>query len=238
MQTRWRWVVPLATFTIGLLIATTAALAHGTDLRAERRTDLADLIVAEDGRVDEASARVDDLRQQVETLSASQTSAELRQLESAAERLAPAAGLGAVEGSGLSVRLEDAPVPAGGIPESYAPDDYVVHSQDLQSVINALWAGGAEAMQVMDQRLVSTSAVRCVGNTLILQGRVYSPPYTVTGVGPPERMRRALENSPGVALYRQYAALIGLGYAVDEHSSATVVGYEGALQLQHAQAGP
>ena len=42
-------------------------------------------------------------------------------------------------------------------------------------MVNALWQGGAKGIQVMDQRLISTSAVRCVGNTLILQGRVYSP---------------------------------------------------------------
>ena len=36
---------------------------------------------------------------------------------------------------------------------------------------------------LMDQRVISTSAVRCVGNTLILQGRVYSPPYVITAIG-------------------------------------------------------
>ena len=64
-------------------------------------------------------------------------------------------------------------------------DDVVVHQQDVQGVVNALWRGGAEAMMVMDQRIISTSAVRCVGNTLILQGRVYSPPFTVTATGDP-----------------------------------------------------
>ena len=53
-------------------------------------------------------------------------------------------------------------------------------------MVNALWQGGARGIQVMDQRLISTSAVRCVGNTLILQGRVYSPPYRITAVGDPD----------------------------------------------------
>ena len=56
-----------------------------------------------------------------------------------------------------------------------APDDLVVHQQDVQSVVNALWAGGAEAMMIMDQRVVNTSAVRCIGNTLLLQGRRTRP---------------------------------------------------------------
>ncbi|MFG1998137.1 DUF881 domain-containing protein [Spirillospora sp. NPDC048911] len=61
--------------------------------------------------------------------------------------------------------------------------------------------GGAAGMQIMDQRVTSTSAVRCVGNTLILQGVVCSPPSTITAVGirdgcgprstAPRRQRRA-----------------------------------------------
>ena len=72
---------------------------------------------------------------------------------------------------------QDAKIPADQLPEGVGVDDIVVHQQDVQAVVNALWSGGAEAMMVMDQRLISTSAVRCVGNTLILQGRVYSPPF-------------------------------------------------------------
>ena len=75
-------------------------------------------------------------------------------------------------------------------PGGLGPDDLVVHQQDVQAVVNALWRGGADGVQVMDQRLIATSAVRCVGNTLILQGRVYSPPFTVTAVGDPRPAQR------------------------------------------------
>ena len=85
--------------------------------------------------------------------------------------------------------------------------------------------------------LITTSAVRCVGNTLILQGRVYAPPYTVTAVGPVDAMQRALEAAPTVATYREWADLVGLGYDVTPRRSVTLPGYEGVLTLEHA-AGP
>ena len=47
-------------------------------------------------------------------------------------------------------------------------------------VVNAVWAAGADGVAIMNQRLVATSAVRCVGNVLLLQGRTYSPPFVVT----------------------------------------------------------
>src|SRR4029077_21214912 len=74
-----------------------------------------------------------------------------------------AAGFTAVHGPGLAVALHDAPrQPDGGLPAGARPDDVVVHQQDVQSVVNALWAGGAEAMTIMGIRVISTSAVRCV----------------------------------------------------------------------------
>ena len=98
----------------------------------------------------------------------------------------------------MTVTLADAPRSADRVlPEGTSPDDVVVHQQDVQAVVNALWAGGAEAMQIMDQRIVSTSAVRCVGNTLILQGRVYSPPYEITAIGDPERLAQSRSTRSG-----------------------------------------
>ncbi|MEO8328461.1 MAG: DUF881 domain-containing protein [Candidatus Nanopelagicales bacterium] len=233
---RWRWLVPVVLAVIGLLLVTTARLAHGTDLRAERRTELADLIEAEQRQADEVAAQVEQLQGQVEAATAALGNPADHELQRLTELLGAAAGMDEVVGPTLTVTLDDAPIPPDGIPEGYAVDDYVVHQQDLQGVVNALWAGGAEALQVMDQRLISTSAVRCVGNTLILKGRVYAPPYTVTAVGPVERMQRALDASPSVDIYRQYVDLIGLGYEVDSQDSGTVVPYEGALELRYARA--
>ena len=68
----------------------------------------------------------------------------------------------------------------------------IVHQQDVQAVVNALWAGGADGLAVMGQRLITTGAVRCVGNTLLLYGRTYSPPFRVTAVGDPTRLRASL----------------------------------------------
>lgn len=223
----WRVLVPVVLLLIGLLLATSARLAAGTDLRAERRTDLVDLIRAEQARVEAGTASISALQ---------------GQLDAAANAEVPAATdpqlealISEAQGPGLTVTLEDAPIPADGVPDGYAADDYIVHEQDVQGVINALWAGGAEAIGVMDQRLIATSAVRCVGSTLLLHGQVYAPPYTVTAVGPTDRLQRALDVSPRVTVYRQYADLLGLGFDVSASDSVTVPAYEGPLSAQLAQ---
>ena len=94
------------------------------------------------------------------------------------------------------VSLDDAHRSAASLPEALGPDDIVVHQQDVQGVVNALWAGGAEAMMIQDQRVIATSAVRCVGNTLFLQGRVYSPPYVIKAIGDTTSIKAALDRRP------------------------------------------
>ena len=89
-----------------------------------------------------------------------------------------------MRGPGLVVTLNDAQRDAEGrFPRDASPDDLVVHQQDIQAVLNALWSAGAEGIQMQDQRIIGTSAPRCVGNTLLLNGRTYSPPYVITAIG-------------------------------------------------------
>ena len=67
------------------------------------------------------------------------------------------------------------------------PNVLVVHQQDIQAFVNALWAGGAEAISLQGQRLISTTGIKCVGNTVVLDGVPYSPPYVIEAIGDPAR---------------------------------------------------
>ncbi len=144
-----------------------------------------------------------------------------------------------VTGPGLTVALDDAPRLADGAsyPGDPSPDDLVVHQQDVQAVVNALWAGGAEAMQIMDDRVISTTAVRCVGNTLLLHGAVYSPPFTITAIGDEQRLRAALDSAPGVEVFRRYSEAYGLGYSVTTLRNVDIPAYDGPITLPHVRAG-
>ena len=239
MRSTWRVVVPIAFGLAGVLFATSAGTARGGDLRGGARTDLPELIRAEQQRSVRTTARVEGLRAEVDASTAAAAWADSRVASEveAARDVSVAAGLAPVEGPGISVTLDDAPRAADRlIPSGTNPDDLVVHQQDVQAVVNALWAGGAEAMQIMDQRVISTSAVRCVGNTLILQGRVYSPPYVIRAIGSAERMQSALDRSKNVQLFRYYVRHYGLVYRASPRDEMRLPAYEGTLNLLHAEA--
>ena len=235
--TGWAAIVPLVAAGAGLMFATSARTSQGTDLRSFGRLDLVDVVRAQDREVRQRAAAVQQLQDQVDSLTsqAAPGNAEVARLRAEAAALAPSVGTQAVTGPVLSVSLDDAKLPATGIPAGFTVDDFVVHQQDVQNVVNALWAGGAEAMMLQDQRVISTSAVRCVGNTLILQGRVYSPPYVIQAIGDQPAMRAALDRSEQVRIYRDYADLFGMGYDVTSKAKATFPAYEGSLSLLSAK---
>ena len=240
MRALWRVAAPVAFAAAGVLFATSAGAANGGQLRGTR-SDLGDLIRAEQQRADDLTRRVDGLRAEVEAAT-DKAGADDRRVgaeQRRAQGLELAAGTAPVVGPSVTVTLADAPRAADRVlPEGTSPDDVVVHQQDVQGVVNALWSGGAEAMQIMDQRVIATSAVRCVGNTLILQGRVYSPPYKITAIGDPERLSQALADSSDVATYRYYADTFGLVYEVAADTSTKLPGYDGSLDLLHAEVAP
>ena len=150
--------------------------------------------------------------------------------------LAIDAGMSPVHGPCLMVTLQDAQRDANGrFPRDASPDDLVVHQQDIQAVLNALWSAGAEAIQMQDQRLIATSVPRCVGNTLLLNGRTYSPPYTITAIGNVETMQAALVAAPLVTLYKQYVVRFGLGYQEEVKSDVQVVGHSEPDRMRFAQ---
>ncbi|CAM5566242.1 hypothetical protein H114_20757 [Streptomyces gancidicus BKS 13-15] len=222
----------------GLLFFVSFDTAKGTNIRTDASLlKLSDLIHERSRKNAELDESNGALRKDVEALAErddGSTEAEDARLAELEER----AGTQKLKGEAITVTLNDAPPDATaklpGYPEPQ-PDYLVIHQQDLQAVVNAMWQGGAEGIQVMDQRLISTSAVRCVGNTLILQGRVYSPPYTITAVGDPEKLKKALAASPAIQNYMVYVNVYGLGWNVEDEGTTTLPGYSGTVDLHYAE---
>jgi len=232
LRSRSTLTVAAVLATAGLLFTVSAQLADTRDGREPE--DLAQLVGAESARVERLSKQVNELEAEVARLGEA-VSTDLPTIAAPlAERESVVSGSRPVSGPGLTVALDDAPASSASI-AGVRSDDLVVHQQDVQHVINALWAGGAEAMTLQGERVTSTSAFRCSGNIMLLHGKVFSPPYVIEAVGDPTALRAALDASPGVALYKQYVDAFGLGWSVQESDDLELPAYTGSTELQHAR---
>lgn len=237
-QPGWTIGVPLIALAAGLLFTTSATTADGTALRDDRRPQLAQLIGDKRTRLDAREKRAADLRAQVDQDAAklAEVDQPVKSARLRADAMRAPAGFTALRGSGVSVVLNDSSRrPADLGPNAPDNDDLVVHQGDVQAVVNALWAGGAEAMSIMDVRVISTSAVRCVGNTLLLHGQVFSPPFKITAIGEPTALHRALDSAEGVRQFRDAVADFGLGYQETVERNVTVRAYDGSSDLRSAR---
>jgi uncharacterized protein YlxW (UPF0749 family) len=236
----WRFGVPLVCLLAGLLLAATHGVSGGAEIRRSDAPRLVDLVREAQSSVDRLRAERDQLANKIDSMHGRSPDAALAAMLRRSAELAAEAGLDPVHGPGLVVTLQDAQRDANGrFPRDASPDDLVVHQQDIQAVLNALWSAGAEAIQMQDQRIIATSVPRCVGNTLLLNGRTYSPPYTITAIGDAAAMQAALAAAPLVTLYKQYVVRFGLGYREEVKPDVQIVGHSEPVRTHFAQpAGP
>lgn len=218
----------------GFMMATGALASRGNDLRPNRTTELAALVRDEADRAAALGRDAAALRTEVDALTRQLSAAESGPAASALEAAAEQAGTVAVSGPAVAVTLTDAPETVR--PAGVDADLLVVHQQDIQAVINALWSGGAEAMTIQGQRIGARSGVKCVGNTVVLHGVPYAPPYEIVAIGDQARLERALRASAYLDLYRDAAARYQLGYEVRRVARVELPRYEGPSDFDHARA--
>jgi uncharacterized protein YlxW (UPF0749 family) len=226
---------PIAFGCAGLLATTSAINAHGTDLRGGRHDSLIEIVSTERAKVQARLAQAKALQAQVAALSRGVNGARITALQARLRQLEAPAGLRGLSGPGIVVVLDDAPR-GEQVPPGTDPNLLLVHQQDIQAVANALWSGGAEGISLQGHRIVSTTGIKCVGNTVVLQGVPYAPPYRIVAVGNPDAMFKALLASPEVRNYRDYVPPpYNLGWSVRDSRDLDVPAYTGPTALQFAR---
>lgn len=217
---------------VGFLLMTALLnpLPGRVSVLAPEQERLASLIRTEQSRSSELRFTADDLRRQVAGIQRARgaPAGPSEALATMRERM----GLVAAEGPGLVVALDDSTEeesPSGNL------NDLVIHSQDVQAVANGLWAAGAEALAVNGQRVVPTSAVLCVGNTLLINGTVHSPPFRFTALG--ANLQSAFMSDPLVKRFAEDADRFKLGFKVEARDRLSVPAYAGTAKARFARAG-
>jgi uncharacterized protein YlxW (UPF0749 family) len=222
----------------GALFVVSAQSSQGTDLRPGRYDDLAGLVAAEAERYENLQADAADLNEEVAELGSQVEDDTVQRAQAEVERLRDPAGLVERTGPGVQVTLSDAP---DEVIEA-APDDkrknlLVVHQQDIQAVVNALWKGGAEAVTIAGQRVISTTGIKCEGNQVLLQGLPYPQPYVIEGIGEPGALTTAIAEDPYLQIYREQAddPDIAVGWDLDLEDELSAPAYDGLLGLSYAR---
>ncbi|CUR54642.1 conserved hypothetical protein [metagenome] len=235
----WRVGTPLVVLMCGTLFVVSAESSEGTDLRPGRYTDLASIVSAESTAVEGLKARSANLNQEVQELTAGVGDKTVDKINGEVRQLKAPAGRSAVSGSGVTVTLTDSPSSVEATSE-IQDRLLVVHQQDIQAVVNAMWLGGAEAVTIQGQRVISTTGIKCSGNAVRLHGIPYAQPYVISAVGSQASIYNSLLASDYLAVYRGQAEdpEIAIGWGVEFEDTLKAPAYDAPIEMSYASVMP
>ncbi len=235
IRARWRWVTPAVFAVAGLLLVASARSSDGTDLRPGRNDDLASLVRSEAAQQQEVEDRAAEMTRNVDRLSGLVNDSTVKEARAQANLLEGPAGFHEVSGAGLTVVLSDAPEEVREESDENI-NLLIVHQQDIQAVVNAMWKAGAEAITIQGQRLISTTGIKCAGNSVELQGIPYPQPFVIQAVGDPAALQAGIDSDAYLDFYRTQSVDpdIAIGWEMATTDSVRAPAYSGLRTLQHA----
>ena len=198
---RWQISLTAVALAIGFIFAvqsrTEQSIETGLQVSSGRLGEVAYRYRAEDARQAGMRAEIADLRRQI-TADEQRAAADRRITASLAGELGTlrtAAGLTAVRGPGVAVTITDS---RRTLRPGEDPNLVLIHYSDVRAVVNLLWAAGAEAVAVNDERIISTTGLSCVGTTILCNTRRMAPPYRVVAIGSPTALMAAAQAHGGI----------------------------------------
>jgi uncharacterized protein YlxW (UPF0749 family) len=215
-----RLVLTAGLLAVGLLLATAAAQTRDrAAATAQARAALAEEIEDRTAANERLERTLDRQRAAVSRArrAALGISAEGVRLDRLLARLESSTGAAAVRGPGMSLLLEEAGSEAGGADVDPRTDDDAdsrVTDRDLQTLVNEIWAAGAEAVAVNEQRLTSLSAIRAAGDAILVDFRPLNPPYEVRAIGPTDMRTTFVQGFGGS--YLQVLRDYGIDFSVED----------------------
>ncbi|MFP4499332.1 MAG: DUF881 domain-containing protein, partial [Vulcanimicrobiota bacterium] len=185
-ENTWRWSIAVACLILGIFVALlfkTYRKEGEVHTLYGQRKDLAEMVKYLQTERNKLQADLKRTRSSLSELeeSVSQGKNQFATMNKQLLLARQEAGLIPVRGPGIVIKLNDSNRKPR---DSDDPNYYIVHDIDLMALVNELWASGAEAISINEQRVVMTSAIRCVGPSITVNTTRLTPPYIIKAIGP------------------------------------------------------
>lgn len=139
-------------------------------------------------------------------------------------------GLTELEGTGVIVTLSDNTGVTSSDIEAYENlNSYIIHDEDLWSIVNELNNAGAEAISINGQRVIGTTAISCSGAVVTVNGVKLSSPFKINAIGNPESLSGIAR--PGG--YMEDMRLRGAIVNIEKSNNIIVSKFGGTITSKH-----
>lgn len=212
-----------------LLVAQFKAVSNTEEvIQGKRENELADTLVNLQSKYDDLKEKYDESQKIVEEYKNNSASNDelIKSMNNTINNLSVRAGSTDIVGEGIIITLED------GDKLSLSNSNTLVHDSDILTVVNELQAAGAEAISINNQRIISTSAIRCVGPVIQVNYQKVASPFTIKAIGNSQYLESAMNIKNGIVdTLKEY----GLNITVTREDEVEILKYDGTFNSKYAK---
>lgn len=174
---------------------------------------------------------VHQLRQQIDALqkTVAADQPKLRALSDRLTALNVLAGFVQLEGPGVIVELSDSQEP---LLPGQDPNELILHNYHLAMIVSDLWAAGADAVAINGERIVSTTPIKSVATTFMINTRRLTPPLQIAAIGDPDAMARHVSRQGGAL---DLLRAMKFPVRVTQLRRVTIPAFKGALTFRYTK---
>ena len=224
-------VIGIALFFLSMMLAAQMKSMSDTEelIAGKRETQLADELVTLQRKYDDLKSKYDDSAKIVEEYqnNSSTNNTLIASMKDQIQALSAMSGVTDLKGEGIVITLNDGTKTS----DASVRSDTLVHDSDLLTVVNELKAAGAEAISINGQRIIATSAIRCVGPVIQVNYQKVAAPFEIKAIGNAQYLESAMTIKNGVVdLLKEY----GVSVTVSRQNNVEIPKYEGEQNFKNA----
>lgn len=229
----WQYtLIGLAVFALSFIFMAQLNTVNRSDetLQGKRETELRDDLTALKIEYEELKKENEKNLEIVEEYktSSSNNNTLINSLTQQLNQMSALSGMKDVAGEGIIVTLDDSDM---AVSDNISTESMLIHDTDLRAIVNELSAAGAEAMSINGQRIIATTAIRCVGPVIQVNGVKVAAPFTVKAIGNAKYLESALNIKGGIV---DSFEIYGIKINISREKSITIPKYDGKLSFSKA----
>lgn len=224
-------LIGIAMFFLTMMLTAQMKTVNSTTelLQGKRESELIDDLVQLQRKYNDLKEKHDENEKVVEEYqSNSATNSELiSSMKENLKELSISSGTENVKGEGIVIILND----GTKVLEPELRQDSLVHDSDLLTLVNELKAAGAEAISINNQRIISTTAIRCVGPVIQVNYQKVAAPFVIKAIGNAQYLESAINIKNGIA---DLISDIGIDIEITREKDIQIAKYDGELNFKNA----
>lgn len=167
---------------------------------------------------------------EIERTNSTQNNTELSKLENTIKEGNKVLGLSEVTGYGIIVTVDDN---KNVTLKNIIDPNWLVHDLDLIHIVNELKSVGAEAISINGQRIITTSAIECDGNVVMVNGEKISAPFEIKAIGLPESLMSI--TMYGSYVYNLENERLDISIEKSDKEKITIPKYTGVIKTEYTE---